>query len=341
MGDDAPTSAFLTPDQQKAIDNLNGDLEKILQADVDASLQRDKGSYGFQDQEAIVLAIRSLCLQLKSADWSGVPLETINPIRATVNEVAADLVRMRKFDALKGQNPKADHTAIMTGLRERHRALYERVAPVLAHFGASSAVLARMHEAADEALLRLTEAKTQAETFLEEMRGIVQSAQAAAAQTGVTKHAGLFAAQAREHHSAASRWLIASGAIAAFTAVAVIVAVRFALVGPALDVSRGIQLSVLKVLGFSLLFSALVATTRSYRAHRHNYVVSKHRQNALGTFEAFVHAAEGDAATKNAVLLQATQTIFGPQPTGYMTNEPDAPSYPQIAEIARSMTERK
>ena len=73
-----------------------------------------------------------------------------------------------------------------------------------------------------------------------------------------------------------------------------------------------------------------------YRAHRHNFVINRHRLNALSTFEAFAKATD-DQQIKNAVLLQATQCIFGPQPTGYISGESESEGYPQILEIVRGM----
>jgi hypothetical protein len=84
-----------------------------------------------------------------------------------------------------------------------------------------------------------------------------------------------------------------------------------------------------------MLLSASVWCGKSYRAYRHNAVVNRHRQNALATFEAFAKAAS-DAETKNAVLLQATQCIFSPQQTGYVSGEPET-AMPQVLEIVRNV----
>ena len=106
--------------------------------------------------------------------------------------------------------------------------------------------------------------------------------------------------------------------------------------GPSLTV----QLALAKVIAFSILFSAVLWAGRIYRAHRHNYVVNKHRQNALSTFEAFAKASE-DTPTKNAVLLQATQCIFSPQSTGYLPQEKEAEGSTQILEIIRGAASGK
>jgi CTP synthase (UTP-ammonia lyase) len=104
----------------------------------------------------------------------------------------------------------------------------------------------------------------------------------------------------------------------------------------ALTAVQSVQLAITKVVILSTIFTAAVACSRIYRAHRHNYVVNQHRRNALNTFQAFVNAPEADAQTKNAVLLEATKCIFSQQPTGYISSEQDSqPS--QVLEIVRGL----
>ena len=75
------------------------------------------------------------------------------------------------------------------------------------------------------------------------------------------------------------------------------------------------QYTVPKLIILSVFFSALIWAAKNYQAHRHNYVINRHRQDSLSTFEGFVSAAGDDTETKNAVLLQATQSIFASQST--------------------------
>jgi hypothetical protein len=95
-----------------------------------------------------------------------------------------------------------------------------------------------------------------------------------------------------------------------------------------------------KILVFTALYYGLIWCGRNYRANRHNYVMNKHRQNSLSTFESFVRAAQQDTAIKNAVLLQATTAIFAPQVTGYAAQETDPESPNKIIEITRSLGEK-
>jgi hypothetical protein len=101
-----------------------------------------------------------------------------------------------------------------------------------------------------------------------------------------------------------------------------------------------IQFSIIKVLVISGGFYALSVCMKNYRAYKHNQVLNKHRHNALTTFETFTKSTE-DPQTKNAILLEATHTIFGNQNTGYNnaeTNDGDFTS--KVIEYIRPSPER-
>jgi hypothetical protein len=75
---------------------------------------------------------------------------------------------------------------------------------------------------------------------------------------------------------------------------------------------------------------------RNFSAMMHNLVVNRHRQTALATFKTFVNSTE-DMGTRNAVLVQATQAIFAPQPSGYLKNDTEMPQVNQVTEIVRGL----
>src|SRR6185312_16325799 len=97
-----------------------------------------------------------------------------------------------------------------------------------------------------------------------------------------------------------------------------------------------VQEALAKFIVFSGLSYALLWCARNYSANRHNYVLNKHRENSLATFETFAKAAEGDPEIKSAILLQATTSIFAAQATGYSTKEPEVDQPSKIIEIMRS-----
>jgi len=73
------------------------------------------------------------------------------------------------------------------------------------------------------------------------------------------------------------------------------------------------RLLVVFVLSFGMIWAA-----KNVSASTHNFVVNRHRQNALASFETFVEGASGKEV-KDAVLIQATSAIFFS--TGYRLGE--------------------
>jgi hypothetical protein len=87
----------------------------------------------------------------------------------------------------------------------------------------------------------------------------------------------------------------------------------------------------------TLLSTALIFCIRNFSAMMHNLIVNRHRQTSLTTFEIFVPGTS-DPVTKNSVLMQSTQAIFAPQPSGYLKTDQEMPQMNQVTEIVRSVT---
>jgi anti-sigma28 factor (negative regulator of flagellin synthesis) len=101
-----------------------------------------------------------------------------------------------------------------------------------------------------------------------------------------------------------------------------------------------VQFTITKIVVLSALFYGLSITNRNYKAHKHNGIMNKHRQNALSTFEIFSKAASADDQTKNAILLETTHSIFSNQQTAYLKSEGNSDSSNKIIEIIKSATKK-
>jgi hypothetical protein len=64
-----------------------------------------------------------------------------------------------------------------------------------------------------------------------------------------------------------------------------------------------IQYTSSKIVVLSVLSFGVVWSSRNFRAAKHNEVLSKHREDALGLFRAFVEATD-DSRIKDAILLK-------------------------------------
>ena len=142
--------------------------------------------------------------------------------------------------------------------------------------------------------------------------------QRAAAEVGVAQHAVHFKDEAAEHLKLSRYWLYAAGLLGFATAAfGVFSLYYYQTTGISLTTAQSVQLAISKLVVFSVLYFAAIWSGKTYRAKWHNYVVNKHRQNALSTFETFVKAA-GDEQTKNAVLYRQLNLSSFPRTPGLL-----------------------
>lgn len=231
---------------------------------------------------------------------------------------------------------------------------YDDACDEIGRFIGLSFLSSRSEEAQRRLITQLRDLNDSAQ---KEISDTLKTVRDVAKKAGISEHAYLFKDEAREHQTAARKWLVVT--IVLFLGTSALAVVNYSktlstlstIIAPATSKAAPqsdgvpqttgltVQLTIAKLIVFSLLFSAVLWAGRIYRAHRHNYVINKHRQNALSTFEVFVRAASADEQTKNAVLLQATQCIFSAQNTGYLGQpDKDSEGQPQILEIWRSLS---
>jgi K+-sensing histidine kinase KdpD len=111
-------------------------------------------------------------------------------------------------------------------------------------------------------------------------------------------------------------WLWFTGALALSTIGAAILAYFMPFpsdAGPA----KLLQLLTSKVVVLAVLITATVWCGRIYKGTKHQASMNDHRANALKTFQAFVKSTS-DEATRNAVLLETTRSIFAVGQSGYL-----------------------
>ncbi len=146
-----------------------------------------------------------------------------------------------------------------------------------------------------------------------------------------------FENEAREQSRQADYWL--KRAIGAGTATLVVAVVGLAALiaiaatDHAMEPEVAIQVALGKAAILAIGAYATVTFNGLSKAHRHLEAVNKHRSNALRVFQAFVEATP-DRQIKDAVLLEASHTIFGSSVTGFL----DGSAEPDRVEISRALT---
>jgi hypothetical protein len=323
------------------LQNLLNDLTSI---DIPSLARREElGSMSFEPGLPYFERLLRLYRELSKIDLGTLPYQTLAQLRDRTRETLAAFNEIRQFSFAKfPNNTQNQRDTFINSIRDRYDSDFVQISPIIAYGirrgtdfdrleREAKSILATMNALLEEQNKTKEETANAVQKTLEDVRRVAREA-------GVSQHAELFNEEAKEHAAAAAQWLIATILVASGTAIiaAGLLVVSWLYTPNDITTTRAVQMGIAKVAILSLLFSAVVWVGRMYRSHRHNYVVNRHRLNALRTFETFARAA-GDDSTKNAVLIQATQCIFSPQPTGYITGEPDANPTSQVLEIVRNI----
>lgn len=239
------------------------------------------------------------------------------------------------------QNPIGVRDNLVNQLRDKYDAYFQIISPVIAYSIRKGTDFEALEKKAQETVSSIENFKNEQiekqKQITSEMESVLQKVRQAAAEVGVAQHATHFKDEAVEHNEKSKKWLYSTIAMAIFTIVWGFLAIFVIKAPDNASNSQILQFTIGKLIVLSSLYYALVWSAKNYNAHRHNYVINKHRQNCLNTFETFVKATGNDAETKNAVLLQATQSIFSSQPSGYVHKDSETESPNKFIEIMRSV----
>lgn len=351
-------------------------LTKIAAIDPNTLVQSERlgSELSFERIVPIFSAIASGASRLAKLDLENIPFGVLGALLNSFQQIDSILSQIISFSPVNHGNATQAREAFIQQLEDQWNAIYASVQTVLS---SNTEDLAKREieslvvqvrtsvqmasEAADSIKTKQAELSKDLEKFLEQKKvefeiestkkftninAALDSVRNAAAEAGVSQNSIYFSQEASEHLSAARKWLVA-------TVVVAILLVAFGLWGTKLLAWAGtsepldtaafiVQLRFFIQKGlvvFGLIF-ALILTTRNYSSARHNYVVNKHRNNALSSFQAFASSAS-DEQTKNAVLMQATQSIFAPQPSGYIKVDGENTAQSSIIEILRTVSGTK
>jgi len=332
-----------TPEDEKnERKRLEEALAKLVQITPESLIRREELGNALESERPHFSRILKLFQNLANCSLDDIPYTALNEMANVAIQALAHFEAVRTFSI---EHPRIQ---AKNEIRDYYDLVYRTITPHIAYSVRKGTDFEALEETLEtEAretrknirILRDEQIKSQ-KTLEGEVNAIVESIRRAAAEVGVAQHASHFKNESDYHTKASSWWLIATVVIAAVTlGFGSYTVWYYSTHSVSLDGAQSLQLAVAKIILFSVLYFALIWVGRNYRAHRHNYIVNKHRQNALGTFEAFVKAAT-DEQTKNAVLLQATQSIFAPQVSGYLGKESEGHPSSQVLEIIRGAVSR-
>jgi len=310
--------------KNKALQSLLAPLEQIVAFDpLELAERQELGEDNFRQgksvfQETVSFAKEAIVLPLDC-----LPIKFLQDLHGPAQNVAQRFKEVASFKITGEQNPEDRRNELLRRVEQDCLALQKPLMSYIAYlrFKDQGRKLDELLESAEK---RIPTTLHDLDDIKKELKDIVQKARDAAGSIGVAHHASRFDELAAEHRRASRIWLAVAGALALTTIGVAIAFLRWLPADGAISSAATIQRVATKLVVISLVYVAAVWASRNYRAHRHLFVVNKHRQTALGTFETFVKAANDDV-TKNAVLLEATRCIFSPSVTGYLGSEEETP----------------
>lgn len=332
-------------DQEKeARETLISALNELAEITPESLIRTNELGTALDFRGGVEIFRRTLTLfeNLRNCNLDNVPLPTLQTLSQQATQATQTFQEIQQFDPSGQNSPDSLRDSLINTVADQYQEFFQQISPIVAYSvrkGTDFDSLEREARTSLEEINRLrAEINKQGTDIVSQSQAALAQVQRAAAQVGVAQHAVHFKDEADEHLKQSQYWLLATGllgfATAAFGAFSLY---YYQTTGISLTTAQSIQLAISKLVVFSVLYFAAIWSGKTYRAKWHNYVVNKHRQNALITFETFVKAA-GDEQTKNAVLLQATQSIFLPQNSGFAGRDSEGNTSPQVLEIVRGIS---
>lgn len=330
-------------EQQRTI--LETLLSELNQFDVDSLVRKELGAHlNFEQFAPVFSRTLGLFKDLSECNLDNVPLQRLNQLGQRATQARSDFLKILEFSLEKyPSNPMDVRNNLGNAVANTYAEYFDTVSPVIAYSVRKGTDFSRLEKQAKETVEKLNttveENRVHLQDRLSDVESIIEKVRRAAQDVGVAQHNLLFSEEAREHRSAAETWLKVTAWLGGITLLASLLLFGVYLWSDKADKLQLPNVITVKIIIFGILISATLWAGRIYRAHRHNYVVNKHRANALTTFETFVKGTS-ENQTKDAVLLQSTHCIFSSQPSGYITQENDGGMYKQILEIVRGDRQR-
>lgn len=326
---------------QTALTQVNERLEKMLSYSIEELTREEElgTQFSFKEIEEIFVKTIDLFKRVKEVNLNEVPYNLLNAFNGQINNAITYFDQAKNFNAAVN-NAVGTRNTLITNIRNSYDNYYTHSVPILSAGLLNSNDLSlersKMNQLISDLESEKEKSKTESESKLKELNDIIENAKSFATQAGVSKHSTLFKSEADFHETEAKKWL---GYTVKILIAIALVAIVLAFVGLLFKENNEIvQFTITKVVVLTALFYGLSITNRNYKAHKHNAIMNKHRQNALTTFETFSSAASADDQTKNAVLLETTHSIFSNQQTGYLKAEGESESNNKIIEIIKGVT---
>lgn len=331
---------MLKPEKVETINQLS---TSIISTTIDSLISNTTkwGSINFELAKEDLSSIYSLCSHLLSLPVAILTEAAADKIIESLTRCGQTVTKIKDFNIESG-NPTGNRDQIISEVKTHAEQLLNNTkewVPFLAyHKGDVQKNIEELSGAVTEAKGILENASKDVASTKKTIDKIVTAAREASASAGVAVFTNDFSDQASSLNEEAKKWLIATAVLAAITLIAAIIFL-FVQIDVTKSKAQIFQYLSSKIILFVVLITSTIWCGRIYKALKHQVTVNSHRANALKTFQAFVSAAADDS-TRDAVLLETTNSIFSSSPSGYLDateGTPDASK--KVYEIVKTIGE--
>lgn len=289
------------------------------------------------DLRVNIQASIGLFKELMNSNLEELPVSVLENIRAESANFIVLISGINDFKPDEDSNPIQKVKGYIEQATRTHSGLFSTYLPII---NRSKNSVNRFKSYETKLKKALDDSKKFVELFEKSSKNILDDIKDKAAKIVVVKYAEYFNTEANNHRRGAYGWLI--GGIIFFLTAFVFGYYynEILVISKTASISEIVQNTVIKLVLISVILSGIALCVKNYKANRHNYIIYKHKVNALATFELFRDAAEGDESTKNVILIQAAQSIFSIPNTGYISSETDSHSSNKFIEIVRNVGEK-
>lgn len=301
-------------------DCLKTPIEALVRHANWGTINFDKAKPDLERLFAIIRPLETLPLEI-------VPQDVAETINSYLINSKYTIEKIRSFSIEKGDSPASQRDSMCTDFTREVDQLFAILTPWVPY-------LAYAHGDVERNIAQLAASVNNAKSIVEagtndveqkkkELDSIISAAREASASVGVAHYTADFSNEASEREKSARYWLFSTGMMAALTA-GTAVALMFYGVPENATTAIIVNRVVSKIVLLTLLLGATIWCGRIYKAMMHQAATNKHRANSLKTFQAFTKAAS-DEASRNAVLLETTRSIFALAPSGYLDSTDSSP----------------
>ena len=319
---------------EAAYDNYVGVLDNIEQGRKDV-LARDESlsANGLMSMRDDIIDAYPFVETVRKVEVTALPLTCLNALISCMTRIEQQLAAVGKFAVANSKDPTRDWNQIVSTFRSTVKKTIDDSLPLLGFAQAFSRSAQEIRSELDSTLAATRLAAS-------EIQSLSEASREAAKQVGVSQYAGTFSGQAKEHSDNARNWLIATIVLLGSTVCLAYIFLHHLGVSGLMTDAATVQGIIVRLIAVSFGYVSVMWSSRNYRAHQHQYVVNRHRQLALQTFETFAGSTK-EPEIKNAILLAATHCIFSSNVSGNLPVDEEQTTLPIIDIIKSSVAIHK